>query len=141
MDVTTARTRGPATVRFEDGLGRRHHADGNNGEPLEILVLRDELVAAPGFKEALREHVERLTTFRHPSFGHVRSVARLITREAGIAVISDRVTGLRLSDVVDAAGKRQSLLDMRTALWLPGQLVSAWSRASMAVANGFSELQ
>jgi len=126
MDVTTARTRGPATAQFEDGLGRRHHADGNNGEPLEILVLRDELVAAPGFKEeALRDQVARLATFRHASFGHVRKVSRLTTPEGGIAITSDRIAGLRLSEVVDAAEKRQSLLDMRTALWLTGQLVSA----------------
>jgi hypothetical protein len=126
MDVTTARTRGPATAQFEDGLGRRHHADGDNGEPLEILALRDELVAAPGFKEeALRDQVARLATFRHASFGHVRKVARLTTREGGIAITSDRITGLRLSEVMDAAEKRQSLLDMRTALWLTGQLVSA----------------
>ena len=125
MDVTTARTNGPATIRFEDGLGRRHYAEGSNGEPLEILVLSEELVAAPGFKEALREQVESLATFRHPSFAHVRSAARLATREAGLAIISDRVSGLRLSNLVDASGRRQSLLDMRTALWLTGQLVSA----------------
>jgi hypothetical protein len=112
-------------VRFEDGLGRRHYADGSNGDPLEILVLRDELAAAPGFKEALRQRLERLASFRHPAFGNVRSVARLIKSEAAIAVISDRVTGIRLSDVLDAAGKDEVPIDMRTALWLTGQLVSA----------------
>ncbi len=113
------------TVRFEDGLGRRHHTDGNNGEPLEILVLRDALAAAPGFKEALRQQVERLASFRHPSFGHARSMARLIKSEAAIAVISERVTGMRLSDVLDIASTQQHPIDMRTALWLTGQLVSA----------------
>lgn len=112
-------------MRFEDGLGRRHHADGNNGEPLEVLVLRDELAAAPGFKEALRQQVERLASFRHPCFGHARSMARLIKSEAAIAVISDRVTGTRLSDVLDLASHQQHPIDMRTALWLTGQLVSA----------------
>jgi hypothetical protein len=125
MDVTPTRTRGPVTVRFEDGLGRRHYADGNAGEPLEILVLRDQLAAAPGFKEALRQQVERLASLRHGSLGYARSVARLIKSEAAIAVISDRVPGMRLSDVLDVAGKEQCPIDMRTALWLTGQLVSA----------------
>jgi hypothetical protein len=113
------------TVRFEDGLGRRHYADGNAGEPLEILVLRDQLAAAPGVKEALRQQVERLASLRHGSLGYARSVARLIKSEAALAVISDRVTGMRLSDVLDVAGKEQCPIDMRTALWLTGQLVSA----------------
>lgn len=125
MDVTPIRTRGPVTVRFEDGLGQRHHADGNNGEPLEILVLRDRLAAAPGFKDALQQQLERLASFRHPSFGHTRTVARLVKSETAIAVISDRVGGVRLSDVLDTAGAQQYPVDMRTALWLTRQLVSA----------------
>ncbi len=126
MDVATGRVLlGAATVRFEDHLGRRYQADGPAGEPLEVLVLRDALCASPGFEEALRQQVRRLASFPHPSFGHIRGVARVARSEAGLAVISDRVKGVRLSDLIGAAGKRQRAVDPSAALWITRQLLAA----------------
>lgn len=126
MDIATGRVLlGAATVRFEDGLGRRYQADGPAGEPLEVLVLRDELCAAPGFEEALRQQVRRLAAFTHPSFGHIRGIARVARSETGLAVISDRVKGTRLSELIAAAETRQRPVDACAALWITRQLLSA----------------
>ncbi|OFW39672.1 MAG: hypothetical protein A3F70_14180 [Acidobacteria bacterium RIFCSPLOWO2_12_FULL_67_14] len=126
MDVASGRVLlGAATVRFEDSLGRRYQADGPAGDPLEVLVLRDELCAAQGFEEALRQQVRRLAAFTHPSLGRIRGVARVARSETGLAVISDRVKGIRLSDLIAAAEKRQLAVDASAALWITRQVLSA----------------
>src|SRR5262249_8762266 len=114
-----------ATVRFEDGLGRRHHVVGVTPEPLEVLVLKEEIAGAPGFEEALRAQVARLVAFRHPLFAQVRGVARPPNNESGIAIISQRIAGVRLSDLLAVAEKRLLPLDTATACWLTRELLAA----------------
>jgi len=111
-------------VVFEDGLGTRHHTLDATAQPLEILTLRPELTAVPSFEFALRERVSRLAGFRHPSFGQVRSVERL-DRGATLALISDHVPGIRLSEILAFAGKELLPLDIDAGLCLLRQLVEA----------------
>ena len=125
MDQTTASARAAATVRFEDGLGRRHQVVGVTPEPLEVLVLKEELATAPGFEDALRTQVARLMTFRHASFAQIRGVGRPPNNESGIAIISQQIAGVRLSDLLAVAEKRLLPLDMTAACWLARELISA----------------
>src|ERR1700730_7143468 len=98
----------PAPGGFRDGLGERRHIAGLGGnEPLEQLCLRNELAAVPSFEFALRERVSRLASFRHPQFGRARGVERLSDREATLAVVSERTTGVRLSDLIAGGEKRR----------------------------------
>src|SRR5262245_3595386 len=125
MDQTTAHARAAATVRFEDGLGKRHQVVGVTPEPLEVLVLREELATAAGFEDAVRAQVARVVGFRNPAFAQVRGVARPPNNESGLAVISQQITGVRLSDLLAVAGKRLLPLDMASACWLTRELIAA----------------
>jgi serine/threonine protein kinase len=113
-------------VVFRDGLGeRRHVVDPTGHETLEVLSLRAELAIVPSFEFALRERMSRLASFRHASFGRVRSVERLSDRDATLAIVSERTPGFRLSDLVAEAVRRQVALDINAALCLVRQLLPA----------------
>ncbi len=116
----------PATAAFVDGLGeRRQIVDPTGNETIELLCLRTELAAVPSFEFALRERVSRLASFRHASYGRVRSVERLADRETALAVVSDYTEGDRLSDMLVNAEERRLGLDINIALCLIRQLVPA----------------
>ena len=126
MERAAASTFTPAAVAFVDGLGERHHIlDPSGSETLEVLCVRDELAAVPSFEFALRERVSRLATFRHSSCVRVRAVERLTDRHATLAVVSDSVPGIRLSDLLAQAAERRVNLDINAALCLIRQLVPA----------------
>jgi hypothetical protein len=112
-------------VAFTDGLGQRHHTDGPGSEPLEVLTLRKDLTTGPAFEFALRERVSRLAGFHHPCYGQVRGVSRLGTDAASLALVSDRVTGERLSDVLAVAGRNLIPLEIGAGLGLIRQLLDA----------------
>ena len=116
----------PPTAAFVDGLGeRRQIVDPTGNETIELLCLRNELAAVPSFEFALRERVSRLASFRHASYGRVRSVERLADRETALAVVSDHTEGVRLSDMLVNAEERRLGLDINIALCLIRQLVPA----------------
>ena len=79
----------------------------------------------PSFEFALRERVSRLTTFRHPQFAKVRSVERLADSESTLAIASERVAGVRLSDLLMSSEQRRLGLDITASLHLIRQLVPA----------------
>ena len=111
---------------FCDGLGeRRHITDPSGKDTLELLCLRSELSAVPSFEFALRERVSRLANFRHPQFGRARGVERLTDVESTLAVVSERASGVRLSDLLAATEQRRLGLDITAALCLIRQLVPA----------------
>ena len=88
---------------LSDGVGDRLLMFDNSDAPsLELLRVRPELASAPGFEEALRERVQRLSRFRHPSFARVRSVENLEPDE-GLAVVSNYTPGKRLSELLHQA--------------------------------------
>ena len=116
----------PTASAFRDGLGeRRHITDPNGKDTVELLCLRAELAAVPSFEFALRERVSRLTTFRHPQFAKVRSVERLADSESTLAIASERVAGVRLSDLLMSSEQRRLGLDITASLHLIRQLVPA----------------
>lgn len=88
-----------------DELGDRLLMFDNSSAPsLELLRFRPELTANPDFEAALRERVERLSQFEHPSFATMRAVEHLGPND-GLALLSNYTPGRRLSEVLqDARG-------------------------------------
>jgi serine/threonine protein kinase len=125
MDTATAHTPAPRRAVFEDGFGKRHHALGPGGEPLEVLEFRDEFGAAASFELALRERVSALAGFQNTCFSRVRSVQRLGQNASKLVVVSDRIPGARLSTVLGVARQQLLPLEVNAALCLIRQLVPA----------------
>jgi hypothetical protein len=116
----------PKAPFFSDGLGHRVvTADGATGELLQVLHLRPILTSVPSFEFALRERAARLANFRHASYARVRRVDRTMTPSAPLAIVSDHVEGVRLSELLRIAEEHRLQLDTNAALYLIGQLVSA----------------
>ena len=112
-------------VLFEDALGqRRPIADPNGADTLEVLCLRPELTSVSSFEFALRERVARLTGFRHAFFARVRGVERL-KGGSTLALVSERLPGVRLSEVIAHVEQQHLTLDINSALSLIRQLVPA----------------
>ena len=120
--ITSAASTSPRPV-FEDALGKRFHAVGPGGEPLELLEVRDDLAGADGFEAALRERVTALAAFQNTSFARVRGVLRLPSGALG--VVSDRVPGVRLSSLLTAAKQQLLSVEINAALCVIRQLVPA----------------
>ena len=125
MSTGTAHTPAPRRAVFEDGFGKRHHAVGPGGEPLEVIEFRDDFAAAPSFEPALRERVSALVGFQNTCFARVRSVQRLGQNGSKLVVISDRVPGARLSTILAVAKQHLLPLEINAALCLIRQLVPA----------------
>lgn len=108
---------------FEDGLGKRHHANAPNGELLEVLELRDDLTT-DAFETAVRDRVAALDGFETSWFSQFRTVQRIHQSRSTLFVVYDRVPGARLSTVLDA--RRQSPpLEFNATLYLVRQVVAA----------------
>jgi hypothetical protein len=83
-----------------DGLGDRLLMFDNTSAPSwEILRFRPALGRDPKFEAALRERVERLTSFHHPAFPVVRPIKELGQGD-GLAVVSTYAPGMRLSEAL-----------------------------------------
>jgi serine/threonine protein kinase len=105
---------------FSDGLGDRVVAvDAATGDLLQILRVRPQLLAVPSFEFALRERAARLANFRHAYYARVRRIDRHPT---GLAIVSDHVEGVRLSEILRVAHERGLQLDLNAALCLIRQL-------------------
>jgi hypothetical protein len=90
---------------ISDELGDRLLMFDNSASPsLELLRFRPVLTANPAFETALRERVEQVSRFTHPSFATIRAVEHLGPND-GLALLSNYVAGRRLSEVLqDARG-------------------------------------
>ncbi len=128
---TPARTQ-PAST-FGDGFGRRQQVVTGTKDPIEVLVLKRELLAVPGFEAAVRERIEQVGRFRHDSFTRVRGLARLAKMNAGLVLVSDLIEGKRLSQLLDSD---QHSLDISGALMLVGQLMDALTIFHQMVPGG-----
>ncbi len=110
------------TPGTSDALGDRLLMFDNTGAAsIELLRFRPELADAPGFERALRERVERLESFKNPTFSEVRRVQRL-EGEEGLTLVSTHTPGKRLSEMFQGP---RSAVHPPFAAWLIRQLAPA----------------
>ena len=125
MESVIARVPASSPVTFEDGLGQRRVTAGIGGDPLEILTLREELTAIPTFETKLRDRVSRLADFHSEHFARVRGVEKLGKGGSRVALVSDHIPGVRLSQILEVAESRLLPVETNAALCLMRQLVHA----------------
>jgi hypothetical protein len=90
------------TAGRTDGFGDRLLMFDNSGAAsFELLRFRQDLAAEAGFESLLRQRVQRLATFRHPSFPAIKAVEHLEDGD-GLALVSTHMAGKRLSELLDA---------------------------------------
>jgi hypothetical protein len=117
--VTTAL----APVSFQDSLGeRRIAADSSGADTLEVLYLRREIASAPSFESALRERASRLASFRDAQYARIHGVE---PREGTLVLVSERIVGVRLSQLLEVAEREPLPLNINAALAMLRQLVPA----------------
>jgi PEGA domain len=81
-----------------DGFGDRLLMfDNTDAVSLELLRFKRELAVSPGFDNALREGVERLSRFRHSAFAEIRAVVYL--NDHDLTLVSVHMAGQRLSEL------------------------------------------
>ena len=81
-----------------DGFGDRLLMFNNtDAVSLELLRFKRELAVSPGFDNALREGVERLSQFQHSAFAEIRAVVYL--NEHDLTLVSVHMPGQRLSEL------------------------------------------
>jgi hypothetical protein len=114
-------TQAQPPVIFEDNLGARFEAVSPDGDPVEVLELKDRFAGIPAFEFALRKRVNTLTAFKDPSF----ATARGVRLGGGLAVVSDRVRGARLSTILAAFENDLIPVEFNAAVCVLRQLVSA----------------
>lgn len=91
-----------STSGYEDGLGARTLTfDRETGGILERLHLRAEFAA---FESAIRQRFELGVLFEDERFAHPRAVER-DPHTGGVVVVSEFVTGNRLSDILEGLGE------------------------------------
>ena len=106
MTTVPLSTERPEAPLFCDGLGDRVvAADAATGDLLQILRDSSGAERVPSFEFALRERAARLANFRHAYYARVRRIDRSIRR--GLAIVSDHVEGIRLSDMLRVAHERR----------------------------------
>lgn len=106
-----------------DGFGDRLLMFDNTSTPsLELLRLRAELCATPGFEEALRSRVRQLASFRHNAFAPVRAVQYLDDGQS-LALVSVHAAGQRLSELFDQQPRKG--LNPAIVSWLLRELTPA----------------
>jgi hypothetical protein len=133
MEPAQTPTRSQSASTFGDGFGRRQQVVTGTKDPIEVLVLKRELLAVAGFEAAVRERIEQVGRFRHDSFTRIRGLARLAKDNAGLVLVSDLVEGKRLAQLLDSD---QHTLDTSGALMLVGQLMDALSMFHQIVPGG-----
>ena len=125
MDRSAAVTPTPVSITFRDGLGERRLTAAPDGRAREVLRIRSELAEVGAFEFALRERVARLSQFEHEQFAQVRSVERLSEDASTLAVVTDYVDGVRLSDLLVWSIQRGLHFDLNAALAVLRPLVAA----------------
>jgi hypothetical protein len=105
-----------------DGFGDRLLMfDNTDAVSLELLRFRRELAVTPGFDNALREGVERLSRFRHSAFAEIRAVVYL--NEHDLTLVSVHMPGQRLSEL--PTGKLRKGLHPAIVTWIIREITPA----------------
>jgi hypothetical protein len=112
-------------MAFADGIGRRVRTIDATGEAVESLYLCRELSDVPTTEAALVERAARLAPFAHSAFAAIRRVDRLRGALGGLALVSQAVAGVRLSELLRRAERKWVGPDLDASLSLIQQLVGA----------------
>jgi len=119
-----------------DGFGDRLLMfDNTDAVSLELLRFRRELAVSPGFDNALREGVERLSRFRHTAFAEIRAVVYL--NEHDLTLVSVHMPGQRLSEL--PAAKLRKGLHPAIVTWIIREItppLAALHSSCAAAAHG-----
>jgi hypothetical protein len=104
---------------FIDGLGRRFAVTTPGGERLETLRLCAEIPATPENQAAIVERASSLAQFTHPGFARVTRIEQHAAGpRASLAVVSEKVDGVRLSDLLRESERRRAERDVDAAVQL-----------------------
>lgn len=113
-----------ATPGFLDRLGDRVVVTDRGGGDLEVLRLRPDVTADPGFETCLKARAEQVAAFQHRSAARVRGISRLPAPDGRLAVVSDATSGWRLSEILQASEHENRLIHTGTVLFLLRQVAS-----------------
>lgn len=117
------------SVVFHDGLGERIVGfDREAGRAIEFLRPRPEVAALEGL---LAERVGGLAEFSHRRFARLRGVAR-DPATGRVLVVSDRLEGERLSEVLERARACGLIPDLAVALFVAKQVLEALAAFDLA---------
>ena len=111
---------------FQDGFGARSIAiDQENGEAVDVLSFVPLLADVSDFAEAVSERAARLARVRHAMYARVRRIVR--PSEHALLLLSDRIEGWRLANVLTIMERERIAFDVSAILVLLRQLIPAVS--------------
>ena len=114
------------TPGHSDHLGDRLRLfDNTDGPPLELLRLRPDFARVPDFEFSLRARVAELRDFHDERYARVCRTDKLPEPGGGLAVVSERTEGARLSEMLRLAAERGVRVPASLALPLLAELVDA----------------
>jgi hypothetical protein len=135
-DPTAAARPGVAswyTPGLSDGLGDRLLMfDNSAAVPLELLRFPRPFSQSAAFELALRRRIDELTTFNHPAAATIRSIQWLGTGD-GLALVSNQVTGRRLSEAFGQARGPAYAMELLRQLT---EFVAALEQQGKGIAHG-----
>src|SRR5262249_32349192 len=109
---------------FADGLGGRRRREGPH-KPLEIVYLHEQLTVLPSLEFLVRERISRFANIHNDSWTYVRGIERVGGAASRLALVSEAVTGVRLSQMLSVADQSLLPLDLDAALYLTRQILAA----------------
>ena len=119
-----------------DGFGDRLlMSDNTDAIALELLRFHRDVAGSPGFEHALRDRVDHLLRFRHPSFPLIRAVVHL--DDENLTLVSAHTDGQRLSEL--ATGRLRKSLHPAVVTWIVREItpaLAALQSSATAVSHG-----
>jgi hypothetical protein len=108
--------------RFRDGLGIRYVRTDGSDDPVEVLRPLWELAA---IRASIQNRVDRLVTFRQARFVPVRRAEVPPDDGSTIEVVSDYVSGHRLSSILEVTKTGSVVVETHAALHVVRELLGA----------------
>jgi hypothetical protein len=121
---------------LNDGLGERWVLMQPPDGQVEVLALAPALASHKGAEPAIRASAERMASINAPAIATVRRVER---DAAGLRIVAQAATGVRLSDFLSELESGRSVLSYTRMLALAGSVVKAVAdlhRLPLGLAHG-----